>query len=147
MSRVRGYRRISTCPAAPLCHHCDVTCCVCLNVHHENPVHVASRVFFHVFQLMLGSKLSCPPFGLSTINCLPLTVEFANCLYWCSSVSFESGNDAVSHRCHFVKARVVPHCVLSFCGTLVPRLVNGLDRYSPWLVFALLTQRPQRFVF
>ena len=51
--------------------------------------------------------LGCQP---STARHSLLSLPIASC--WCSTVSFESGNDAVSHRCLFVKARDVAHCVL-----------------------------------
>ena len=65
--------------------------------------------------------LDCQP---STARHSLLSLPNASC--WCSSVSFGSGNDVFSHRCHFIKARDVAHCVLRSVTRWLPRLVRGI---------------------
>ena len=88
-------------------------------------------MLFPVHSLKSFSSCSVQNCHVLHLDCQPstachslLSLPIASC--WCSTVSFESGNDAVSHRCHFVKARDVAHCVLRSVTRWLPRLVGGL---------------------
>ena len=84
-----------------------------------------------VYSLKSFSSCSVQNCHVLHLDCQPSTachslLSLPNASCWCSTVSFESGNDAVSHRCLFVKARDVAHCVLSSVAFWLPRLVGGL---------------------
>ena len=89
-----------------------------------------------VYSLKSFSSCSVQNCHVLHLDCQPstachslLSLPNVSCC-WCSSVSFDSGNGVFSHRCHFVKAHDVAHCVLRSVTRWLPRLVGGLVRCS-----------------